>query len=87
MSERFTWVQAVAGDVGPSQPLGELMGEEYITQFAVAVGLEKLPAEPAGAQVSVRHQSLNTKSSLTHEWQAGMLSAENTDVCVTELQP
>lgn len=67
MSERFTWVQAVAGDIGPSQPLGELMGEEYITQFAVAVGLEKLPAEPAGAQVPVCHQSLNTKSSLTHE--------------------
>lgn len=65
--ESLTWVQAVAGDVGPSEPLGELVGEEHVTQFAVAVGLEELPAEPAGAQVSVRRQSLDTTSSLAPE--------------------
>lgn len=53
-------MHAVAGDVGSFQPLGELVGEEHITQFTVAVGLEELPAEPAGAQVSVLRQSLNT---------------------------
>lgn len=55
-----TWVHAVAGDVAPCQPLGELVGEEHVAQFAVAVGLEELPAEPARAQVSVHRQSLNT---------------------------
>lgn len=36
------------------------MRKEYVTQLAVAVGLEELPAEPAAAQVSVDRQSLNT---------------------------
>lgn len=53
-------MHAVAGDVGSLQPLGELVGEEHVAQFTVAVGVEELPAVPAGAQVSVRRQSLNT---------------------------
>lgn len=57
----FTWVDTVAGHVGPFQPLGELVGEEHVTQFAVAVGLEELPAVPARAQVFVHRQSLRTQ--------------------------
>lgn len=56
----LTRVHAVAGDVTSSQPLGQLVREEHVAQFAVAVGLEELPAEAAGAQVSVLQQSLNT---------------------------
>lgn len=59
--EHVTWMDAVAGDIGSFQPLGELVGEEHVTQFTVAVGLEELPAVPAGAQVSVHRQSLNTQ--------------------------
>lgn len=55
-------MDAVAGDVGSFQPLGELVGEEHVTQFTVAVGVEELPAVPAGAQVSVCLQSLNTQT-------------------------
>lgn len=43
------------------------MREEHVTQFAVAVGLKELPAEAAGAQVSVLRQNLNTTPSLTPE--------------------
>lgn len=57
-----TWVDAVAGDVGSFQPLGELVREEHVTQLAAAVGGEELPAVPAGAQVFVRRQSLNTQT-------------------------
>ena len=56
----FTWVQAVAGDVGSLQPLGELVGEEHVAQLTVAVRGEELPAVFAGAQVFVHLQSLNT---------------------------
>lgn len=55
-----TWVDAVAGDLASFQLLGELVGEEHVAQFAVAVGLEELPAEPASTEVPVCHQSLNT---------------------------
>ncbi len=62
--ELLTWMDAVAGDVGSSEPLGELVGEEHVAQFAAAVRLEELPAVAAGAQVSVHRQSLN--ASQTH---------------------
>lgn len=53
-------MHAVAGDITSSQSLGQLVREEHVAQFAVAVGLKELPAEAAGAQVSVLRQSLNT---------------------------
>lgn len=37
-----TRMEAVAGDVGALQPLGEFVGEEDVAQFAVAVLLEDL---------------------------------------------
>lgn len=60
-----TWVHAVAGDITSSQSLGELMREEHVAEFAVAVGPEELPAEAAGAQVPVLRQNLNTTPPLT----------------------
>lgn len=53
-----TWVHTIAGDIGSFQSLGELQGEEHVAQFAVAVGLEELPAKPASAKVSVHCECL-----------------------------
>lgn len=69
-------MHAVAGDVTARQPLGELVGEEHVAQFAVAVGLEELPAVPARSQVSVGRQSLNTtrKQASIPSLRAGVMS-------------
>lgn len=48
-----TWVEAVAGDVGALQPVGQLSGEQNITQLAVAVGLNVVPGGLTGHQVLV----------------------------------
>lgn len=48
-----TWVEAVAGDVGALQPVGQLSGEQNITQLAVAVGLKVVPGALTGHQVLV----------------------------------
>lgn len=48
-----TWVEAVAGDVGALQPVGQLSGEQNITQLAVAVGLKVVPGGLTGHQVLV----------------------------------
>lgn len=62
MCECVTWVDAVAGDVASFQSLGELVGEEHVAQFAAAISLKELPAVPAGPQVFVHRQSLNTQT-------------------------
>lgn len=41
-SDLLTRMDAVAGDAGALQPLGKLVGEEGVTQFAVTVLLEHL---------------------------------------------
>lgn len=41
-SNLLTRMDAVAGDAGALQPLGKLVGEEDVTQFAVTVLLELL---------------------------------------------
>lgn len=51
-------MDTVACDIGSFQPLGKLMGEKHIAQFAVAVRMEKLPAVSASSQVFVCNQSL-----------------------------
>lgn len=58
-----TWVHAVAGDVTSSQSLGELVREEHVAEFAVAVGPEELPAEAAGAQMPLLRQDLKATPS------------------------
>lgn len=60
-----TWVHAVTGDLGALQPLGELVCEEHVAQFAVTVRLEELPAVLARPQVFVHRQSLNTTQHIT----------------------
>lgn len=47
----LTWVQAVAADGGPLQPVGQLSGEQHVAQLAVAVGLEAAPSGIIGNQV------------------------------------
>lgn len=59
-TEGLTWVDAVAGDIGSFQPLGEFVCEEHVTQFTAAVGLEELPAVLSSAEVFVHGQSLET---------------------------
>lgn len=54
----LTGVEAVAGDVGALQPLGELVGEEDVAQFAVTVLLEELIVAAAQSQVSVSRQTV-----------------------------
>lgn len=51
-------MHTIASDAGSLEPLGQLQCEEHIAQFAVAVGLEELPAEAASAQVLVHRQRL-----------------------------
>lgn len=58
-------MHTVAGDITSSQSLGELMCEEHVAEFTVAVGPEELPAEAAGAQMPVLRQNLNATPSLT----------------------
>lgn len=43
----LTRMEAVAGDTGALQPLGELIGEEDVAQFAVTVVLEQLKVAAA----------------------------------------
>lgn len=51
-------MEAVAGNVGALEPLGELVGEEDVTQFAVTVFLEELIDAVAHSQISVSHQTV-----------------------------
>lgn len=48
---RPTWVEAVAGDTGALQPVGQLSGEQNIAQLATAVGLKAAPRGLSGHQV------------------------------------
>lgn len=48
---RHTWVEAVAGDTGALQPVGQLSGEQNIAQLATAVGLKVAPRGLSGHQV------------------------------------
>lgn len=57
-----TWVHTIARDAGSLEPLGQLQCEEHVAQFAVAVGLEELPAEAASAQVLVHRQRLSNNT-------------------------
>lgn len=57
-----TWVHTITRDAGSSEPLGQLQCEEHVAQFAVAVGLEELPAEAASAQVLVHRQRLSNNT-------------------------
>lgn len=59
---RVTWVHTVARDAGSLEPPGQLQCEEHVAQFAVAVGLEELPAEAASAQVLVHRQRLSNNT-------------------------
>lgn len=52
-------MHTIARDAGSLEPLGQLQCEEHVAQFAVAVGLEELPAEAASAQVLVHRQRLS----------------------------
>lgn len=40
----FTWMNTVAGDVCALHSLGQFVSEQDVAEFAVAVGLEELPA-------------------------------------------
>lgn len=51
-------MEAVAGDLGALQPLGELVGEEDVAQFAVTVFLEELIVAAAQSQISVSRQTV-----------------------------
>lgn len=51
-------MEAVAGDVAALQPLGELVGEEDVGQFAVAVLLEELIVAAAQRYISVSRQTV-----------------------------
>lgn len=44
-------MNTVAGDVCALQSLSQLVSEQDVTEFAVAVGLEELPAVSPWAQV------------------------------------
>lgn len=48
---RPTWVEAVAGDAGALQPVGQLSGEQNIAQLAIAVGLKVAPRGLSGHRV------------------------------------
>lgn len=56
-------MDTVAGDTRALEPPGQFQGEEHVAQLAVAVGLEELPAEAAGAQVLVLRQCLENNIS------------------------
>ena len=49
-------MEAVAGDVAALQSLGQLVGEEVVAQFAVAVGQEELQVATAQSQISMSPQ-------------------------------
>lgn len=48
---RPTWVEAVAGDAGALQPVGQLSGEQNVAQLAIAVGLKVAPRGLSGHRV------------------------------------
>jgi len=52
----LTWVEAVAGDTGALQPVGQLSGEEHIKQLAVAVSSDVVPGRLTGDQVPLGSQ-------------------------------
>lgn len=54
----LTWVDTVAGDVGALQPLGELVGEEDVAQFAMAVLQVEVKHGVAQSYVSVSGQTV-----------------------------
>lgn len=51
-------MEAVAGDVGALQPLGELVGEEDVAQFAVTVLPPELIVVLTQTQISVSTQTV-----------------------------
>lgn len=55
-SSALTWVEAVAGDAGALQPVGQLPGEQHVAQLAVAVGLEVVPGGLTGRHVPAGSQ-------------------------------
>lgn len=60
----LTRMEAVTGDAGALQPLGELKGEEDVAQLAVTVLLEQLIVAAAQSQLSVSRQTVEVH--LTH---------------------
>lgn len=52
----LTWVEAVAGDAGALQPVGQLPGEEHVTELTVAVGPKVAPGRLTGHQILVGSQ-------------------------------
>lgn len=51
-------MNTVASDIGTLQSLGQLVVEENIAQFAVAVRVEELPAVPPSAQVFISDKGI-----------------------------
>lgn len=56
-------MNTVASDIGPLQPLGQLVVQENIAQFALAVRVEELPAVPPGAQVFISDKGIKVNVS------------------------
>lgn len=61
VGERQTWVEAVTGHVGSLQPLGELMCEEHIAQFAVGIYPEDIPERLTYSKFLVGAKSVKVK--------------------------
>lgn len=51
-------METVAGDAGAPQPLGKLVGEQHVAQFAVTVLPEQLVLAAAQNQLSVIRQAV-----------------------------
>lgn len=49
-------MEAVAGDAGALQPVGQLPGEQHVAQLAVAVGLKVVPGGLSGHHVPAGSQ-------------------------------
>lgn len=56
--QSLTWVQGVTGNISAFQPVGQLPGEEHITEFAVTVGLKAGPGRLGGHHVCLWSQQL-----------------------------
>lgn len=68
----LTRVNTVAGDASAIQPFSQLVCEENITKFAVAVGLKELPAVSPTAQVFTGDQcvKVNLAPLISHRGQS-----------------
>lgn len=67
-----TWVEAVTGHVSSLQPLGELMCEEHITQFAVGIYPEDIPERLTYSKLLVGAKSVKVKVTMIMQiWRYG----------------